>query len=368
MKIACVITTLAMGGAERLALDLAHRMVQRGHHVQVLVLGEAEPKEWPTELPVLRLGITRNPLRALAGFWKARRALREFAPDIVHSHCFYSNLFARLLRLCGVRARLLSTVHNVYEGPWLRMLAYRLTDWLADGVVFVCQAGAERYTALHAAGQAKIRVLANGIDLALFAPDPERRAATRTAMEAGECFVWLSAGRLTGAKDIPNLLRAFARVLEAREDAALWIAGEDRDGEQSELQALAADMGIAFAVCWLGLRRDLPALIDACDGFVLASAWEGMPLVIAEAMAMSTPVVATDVGGVREVAGESAWLVTARDSAALAQAMLAVMRLPEDSLRTRTARGRARMEAGFSMEACADRWEALYRELLERPA
>lgn len=368
MKIACLVTTLAMGGAERLALELAGRMAARGHQVRVLGLCPAAVEEWPTELPVLRLEIGRTLWSVLAGFWRARQALRAFAPDLIHSHCFHANMLARCLRLCGVRARVLSTVHNVYEGPWPRMLAYRVSDGLADGVAFVCQAGAERYQALKAVQARKIRVLSNGIDLAIFANDPERRLETRRHLEAGDCFVWLHAGRLSGAKDIPNLLRAFAWVLARREHAELWIAGEDLEGAQEELERMAAWLGIGYAVSWLGLRRDLPDLLDACDGFVLASAWEGMPLVLVEAMAMSRPVVATDVGGVCEVVGDDGWLVAAHDSAALGEAMLEVMALPESTVTARTRSGHARMQKSFSLEVCADRWEALYRELLEPQA
>ena len=70
----------------------------------------------------------------------------------------------------------------------------------------------------------------------------------------------------------------------------------------------------------------MPALLDAADGFVLASAWEGMPLAVGEAMAMEKPVVATDVGGVRELVGDAGVIVSAKDPEGLAQAMLELMR------------------------------------------
>lgn len=142
----------------------------------------------------------------------------------------------------------------------------------------------------------------------------------------------------------------------------LWIAGENRVGEEEPLRRLAGELGISECVCWLGLRRDLPALLDAADGFVLSSAWEGMPLVLAEAMAMEKPVVATDVGGVRELVGETGGVVAAGDAEALAQAMQGVMR---ESPLTREARGRRarqRIQELFSMEARAAEWERLYAQ------
>ena len=117
----------------------------------------------------------------------------------------------------------------------------------------------------------------------------------------------------------------------------------------------------ARPVRWLGLRRDMPALLDAADGFVLASAWEGMPLVVGEAMAMEKPVVATDVGGVRELVGEAGVIVPAKSPESLAEAMLTTMRSTDEERRKSGRAGRARIAAFFSMDAKADQWEAVYR-------
>jgi glycosyltransferase involved in cell wall biosynthesis len=84
---------------------------------------------------------------------------------------------------------------------------------------------------------------------------------------------------------------------------AYGLPEESIGASSTAVQALAADLG--NSVRWLGLRRDMPALLDAADGFVLSSAWEGMPLAVGEAMAMEKSVVATDVGGVRELMGDT---------------------------------------------------------------
>ena len=108
------------------------------------------------------------------------------------------------------------------------------------------------------------------------------------------------------------------------------------------------------------MRRDIPALLDAADGFVLSSAWEGMPLVVGEAMAMAKPVVATDVGGVRELVGDSGAKVPAKDSNALGEAMLAMMRRPAAARAELGRKARERILNCFGMDAKADEWEALY--------
>jgi glycosyltransferase involved in cell wall biosynthesis len=208
-------------------------------------------------------------------------------------------------------------------------------------------------------------VLRQGIDIVEFSPSAERRAHMRTGMGARGEFIWLTAGRIVPAKDYPNLLRAFARVRAACSDAQLRIAGEAAGQEASKVRALAADLGLDDSVRWLGLRRDLPALLDAADGFVLASAWEGMPLAVGEAMAMEKPVVATDVGGVRELVEESGIVVPPGDSEALAGAMLNIMQRPPEDRHTLGRAARERIQSSFSMDTRADEWEALYRTILE---
>jgi glycosyltransferase involved in cell wall biosynthesis len=293
--------------------------------------------------------------------------VRSFRPDVIHSHNFHGNMLARWMRLSYRGPKLISTIHNVYEGGRARMLAYRLSDHLAHLTTAVSAAVAERYERLKAVPKLKIRVVTNGIDTGEFMPDVNRRAALRRGMGAGDEFVWLSVGRITAAKDLPNLLQAFGRVREASPHARLWIVGEGPGtdtGNTSSSARLTPDGATDF-VRRLGLRRDVPALLDAADGFVLGSAWEGMPLALGEAMAMEKPVVATDVGGVRELAGDAGVVVRSRDSNSLAEAMLQVMGRSCDE---RAATGRAAREricSKFNIEAKAGEWEALYHALLQ---
>jgi glycosyltransferase involved in cell wall biosynthesis len=364
MRIVYVLTSLGMGGAERVVLALADRMVQRGHAVALLVLRPRVPEQWPTALRAVHLEMRKSPASVLMGLVRGRRFLREFEPDLLHSHSFHANLAARLLKGPSP-ARVVSTVHNVYEGGWPRMLVYRLTDGLARRTAFVSQAAADRFVRLKAVPKEKCAVVTNGIDTGEFAPSAERRGRMRAGMGADGEFIWLTAGRIAPAKDYPNLLRAFALLRASRSGARLWVAGEASGRELSKVRALAAELGLEDSVRWLGLRRDLPALLDAADGFVLASAWEGMPLALGEAMAMEKPVVATDVGGVRELVGDAGAIVAPRDSNALARAMADQMQSSPEDRRALGVAARNRIQSSFSVDAKADEWEALYRAILE---
>jgi glycosyltransferase involved in cell wall biosynthesis len=246
------------------------------------------------------------------------------------------------------------------------MLAYRLTDFLSCRTIAVSTAAAERYVRLKAFSAGKSLVVTNGIDTTEFAPSLERRARMRAEMGAGSEFIWLTAGRIVPAKDYPNLLRAFARVRAAYSETRLWVAGNGDVDELSDLIVFADELNLRGQVRWLGLRRDMAALLDAADGFLLASAWEGMPLAAGEAMAMEKPVAATDVGGVRELMGETGFIVPAKSPEALAGAMLEWMRTTNEARRALGRAGRERIMAYFSMDAKVVEWEALYRAVLEK--
>ncbi|MFP5235661.1 MAG: glycosyltransferase [Acidobacteriota bacterium] len=366
MRIAYILNTLETGGAERQVLALAEQMRSRGHAVRMLVLRAHAAHHLQTPLDVVYLRMRRDPFRAALGFARAVRLLREFCPDVVHGNQFHGNMLARLLHVAMPSVPVISAIHNVYEGGRVRMLAYRVSDRLSARNVAVCAAAAERFAAICAASQKRMQVIVNGIDVTAFSPDATRRQRMRAELEAGDNFVWLAACRIAPAKDIPNLLRAFAIVRKSEPRAQLWIAGEGRTSYVRALQRLGSELDIAPAVRWLGLRSDVAALLDAADGFVLSSAWEGMPLALAEAMAMAKPLVATDVGGVRELAGECVSLISPQDSGALAGAMLTTMRMNTAKRSDAGSQARRRVEEHFNLNTNALQWERCYMETAPR--
>jgi glycosyltransferase involved in cell wall biosynthesis len=229
----------------------------------------------------------------------------------------------------------------------------------------VSQAVADRYIEIGAVPPHKCSVVTNGIDLDEFSPS-RLGSRARERMQAEDGFVWLAAGRIVPAKDFENLIAAFRRVRAQRPDAQLWIAGERGEGRimRTDGQVAGSEPYYSEGIRWLGLCKDMAATIAPVDGFVLSSAWEGLPLVVGEAMAMEKPVVATDVGGVRELVGDAGILVVRKDSQALADAMLRVMRMKEEDRRATGRSARLRISEYFDMNAKAAEWEALYDRLL----
>lgn len=355
-----------VGGAEQQVLVLAGALRDRGWDARIVSLVPLGP----IGLQAREQGIPTDSLQMPRGVPDPRgvarlfRLVRSWKPDILHSHMVHANLMGRMVRH-GLRVPVaISTIHSLKDGGRLRLLGYRLTDGLAELTTIVSEAAAERYLRTRAVSRDRLRVVPNGVDTRRFRAVPDAREAIRRELNLEQAFVWLAVGRFEVPKDYPNMLRAFARVRARHPGAILLLAG--KGSLQSEVEALASSLSIGDAVRFLGVRRDVPELMSASDGYVLSSAWEGMPMALLEAASVGLAVVATDVGGNREVlvAEQARFLVPAGDSAALSDAMERLMALPANQRLAMGERSRAYVESRFSLERVVDLWEELYRGLL----
>jgi glycosyltransferase involved in cell wall biosynthesis len=369
MRVLYLSTSMGMGGADKLLLIAAQEMRARGHEVLIISLTELGPMG----LQSRDAGIPTESLEMARGFPDPRgmvrlvRLVRRWEPDIVHSHMIHANLMARALRLLLPVPALVSTIHNIYEGGAAWMTAYRLTNGLVDQMTIVSQAAADRFINESIIPKGLLRVLPNGLDVTPFRNVAAgARDVIRRSLGIDGGFVWLAVGRFEIAKDYPNMLHAFAQVRARDDHAVLLLVG--RGSLQAEAEGLAGDLGLGTAVRFLGVRNDVPEVMSAADGYVLSSAWEGMPVVLLEAAAAALPIVATVAGGNHEVVldGVSGFLVPPREPGALAAAMMRLMNVPEAERRAMGERGRENVRLHHGLATMVDRWEELYREVLTR--
>jgi glycosyltransferase involved in cell wall biosynthesis len=364
-----VTTGLSYGGAETQIKGLAIRLNRRGWEVSVVSM--LPPGAYVDELKAA--GICVYDLRMRRKVPDPRAVLRlasivrRECPLVVHAHMIHANLLARITRLFVSIPALICTAHSITEGGRARELAYRLTDPLADLTTQVSEASRQRYIQVGAVPPHKIVYIPNGIDTSRFQPNPMVRQAVREQLGcAPDAFVWLTVGRLEPVKNHLGLLSALREVVAVYPHARLLIAGQGP--LQTATEQRIAELGLAEQVRLLGVRHDIPDLLNAADAFVLPSLWEGMPLTLLEASATALPIVATDVGGNAEVVleGKTGYLVPVKDTNALAQAMLRVMSLSEADRITMGQAGRKHIVQNFDLERVVDRWEALYGKLLRR--
>lgn len=357
-----LITGLGVGGAERQVADLADAFLRLGHEVAIAYLtGSVRVRPKSPGIALHDLAADKSVL----GFFRALRRLRsvisEFRPDVAHSHMFHANILARIVRLWVPVPRLVCTAHSTNEGGRLRMLAYRLTHSLADFSTNVSREAVVAFEDKGAIPRGGMLVVHNGIETARFCVNTGSRLATRQqeGIGDGERLV-IAVGRLVGAKDFPNLLHAWQAVACNRNRIKLWIVG---DGElRGQLESLTSHLGLEQTVSFLGVRENIPDLLNAADLFVLSSAWEGFALVAGEAMACGKVAVVTDAGATRELLGELGFLVGPRDSKALAAALDRALCLPDVELDRLGGLARERVVEHFSLSRAVDKWLDLYTQ------
>ncbi len=356
-----------IGGAERQAMLLAKGQRERGWRVSVVALSGCGGGAAANELR--SAGVQFVSLEMRKGLWDPRgwirfnRWLWRERPDVVHAHLPHAAWLARWSRLVAPDAVVVDTLHSSHTGTMGRRAGYRTSSWLADHVTAVSQATAESHLAAGMVSEKKLTVLGNGIELDAWRPDVAARTAVRRELRLADEFLWLAAGRLDRVKDYPTLLNAF---VSAPATARLLIAGTGP--LEAELVQLAKRLGLEQRVHFLGFEPNVRRWMQAADGFVLSSRYEGLPMVLLEAGACGLPAVATDVAGTREVIvnERTGWLARAGDANALAQAMAKLMHAPAEERRAMGERARRMVRERFSMETVLDRWEQLYAELLDR--
>jgi glycosyltransferase involved in cell wall biosynthesis len=364
-RLLLVATSLARGGAEREVVDLAIALGARGWTVAVVSM--TAPNSFLEELATAGVEVASLKMRrgrpTPGGLLRYGSFIRRWRPDIVHSHMVHANLLARVGRVFAPRVPVVCTVHTVREGRRWRALAYRLTDPLASATTAVSSAAAERSVRIGAVPRGRIVVIPNGVDIARLRAATDAFDATRKELHPGDCFLWVTVGRLVAEKGHLMLLEAFEAVHGARPGARLAIAGGGP--MRGALERCILDRRLASSAVLLGERLDVPAILASADGFVLSSQWEGLPIVLLEAAAQALPIVCTDVGGCREVAKpELGAVLTNVDPMEIAGAMVRIMDLSADQRAGIGRNLRTHVELEFDMQKLVLRWEALYSSVM----
>jgi glycosyltransferase involved in cell wall biosynthesis len=356
-----------LGGAEH-ALFMLIEALDPAAWRPTLLLEEATGTE-PLAERAAALGV---PVQMIApmplGLGGARRVpalvrlLRAERPAVFHAHLSWP-LAAKYGLVAAVVARVPAVVATVQLIPKFEL------DRSSRAQLRALSAGVGRYIAVsrdvatELVGRfrwpaGKVEVVYNAVQLERFeAP----RSPTLRAELAGERErpVVLTSARLDEQKGHQVLFRAATEI----PDAVFALAGEGP--ERASLEALAAELGIADRVLFLGQRSDIPELLAASDVFALPSLYEGSSLALLEAMAAGRALVSSAIGGTDELIddGESGLLVPPGDAAALAAALRRL--LSDEALRASLAhRARQRVERDFTRDAMARRVEGIYEELL----
>lgn len=351
------IYSVAIGGQEMVVLSLVERMDRTRFTPRVLCFRGGGELVSRFEAAGVAVDVLDVPPGAggLACLAAMRRYFRRHRPVILHTHNPTPHQYGAIAAAAGGVPIVVHTKHGRNQLRTARSrLLERLAGRLTDVVVPVSADSAEVARTTEGVPGERIQVIRNGIAIG---PAVARQGA------AGWRIVHVA--RLNEVKDQRTLLRAVRLLADVHPEVRLHLVG---DGEEREaLEQLTDELRLREQVRFHGFTDDVrPYLADA-DLFVLSSVSEGIALTLLEAMAASLPVVATDVGGNREVVvpGETGLLVPPADPAALAEAIAALLGEPARAAAMGLA-GRARVVRDFSLDRTADAYEALYLRLLAR--
>lgn len=359
MRILQFITGLRLGGAEKQLLLLANALQQYGNVVKVVAMetGGVVAAEFKGQhIEVQELGV-RKISNLPAAYRKFTAIVKDFKPDVIHSHMVHANLMARYFKLFNKGYKLICTAHNIKEGGALTMLGYRLTKTIPNWSSNVSREAYAYFIEKGYFNKQASSFVPNATDTDMFNPNRDFTEDLRGEFHFPDnAYVFLSAGRLHPQKNHKLLLNAFKRTSDKLKDAYLVIAGEG-----PLLQALkeyADELGIANRVVFAGRCDDMPQLLAMCNCFVLSSDYEGFGLVVAEAMAMLKPVIATDCGGVKEVTGGYGILIKPLDIDGMALAMYNIHKSPPQT--EQLLKARAYIEQHYSVKHVLNQWLNIY--------
>ncbi len=376
VRVLLVIDEMEVGGTQRQMLNLVRALDRNSFTVEVayfrvssFLIDEFKALGVPVHYVPKRGRLDLSFLIAL------RRLIVSGGYQLVHAFSFTSELWAGVALktlFSARRAALISSVRGTYE--WYSPTQWRLKRWVTENSALVI--ANSRNAAGYAAQKmdlpaSRIQVVYNGLPEQPPRPPAERAQLRSQCGFADGDFVVLFVGRLIEHKNIPTLLRAMSLLPELADELArpvrLMLAGDGP--ERQALAALTDALGLRETVQWLGERRDVPALMNACDTVVLPSWREGLSNVILEAMQAGKPVVASRTGGNTEsvIPDQTGLLFDPADPQALAFEML---RLASDQpLADRLgSAGRERVAQTFALQTLAEQTEQHYRQVLGLPS
>jgi glycosyltransferase involved in cell wall biosynthesis len=292
MKIAHVVDSMEVGGAEMMVSQMCRLQRDEGHSPSIHavatlgVLGEQLEREGFAVQP----DVGQHLLDSSRSFF---RIFKDSMPDVVHLHNPTPTIYAAIAaRMAGVPS-IVSTRHSLVAPPRkvIAELKYAIAATSCDWIVGICDATAANLRSIHTVPSRKIVRVYNGA-----------AAIVRVAKErcpARNRFTLIYVGRLEPVKNHPLLLNGFRIALSKMPDLRLWMVG---DGSmRRSLEGLAAELGITGQVTFWGQQLDVAPFFSAADAFIMSSKSEGLPMSLLQAFSLGLPAIVTDIGGMAEV-------------------------------------------------------------------
>ena len=372
LRVAQVITGLVLGGGGQVMWTIARNFDRSQFELDVFcIIGGGE---LVADIEGLGVPVKIIPAYDGSSLFKYRpgrvlelaRALRAGRYDLVHTHLYQADLIGgTAARMAGI-PRLVKSLHNM--GAWKKahhLLGDRLLAGRADRVICCSQYLTETAIRQEHLDPARVVTIHHGVDVDRFQPRIDRRAYRESLGLDPSARVIGTIGRPIKEKGHRYLLEAVPAIRVANPDVQVLIVGEGP--LRPELEGWARAHGLEAVVKFAGARGDIPELLGVMDLFAFPSVMEGLGIAVLEAMASRVPVITSDIQPLSEIVrhDENGLLVEARNPAALASAVNALLGDPARAERLRT-QAFADVVAQFSERRMVAEHERIYRDLCGR--
>ena len=369
-------TDLDTGGAEMMLFHLLSCLDKSRfspHLVSLKPNGTLLEKFKELDIPLYDLGI-QSPLQFPQGLLRLNRLVRQIQPALIQTWMYHADFLASLgkqlffrkipvvwsLHYSGSEAAVKPATH------FIRQRLAGLSSSVPAGIV-ACSESTRRLHQQLGYDPDRLLVIPNGVDLQKYQRDAAAHARLRQELGLAEnTFIIGHVGRFHPDKDHTTLLTACKIFFEkTASDVHFVLVGLDVDENNAYLQGLLESYNLQSKVHLLGLRKDIPLIMAGFDLFTLSSRTEASPLVILEAMASSLPCVATDVGDVGDMLGDTGLLVPPLDPPALAAAWLVLLQMDPEQRGVLGRKAFERAACLYSLEQTVKAYEALFRSILQ---
>ena len=349
-----------VGGAEVFTSQFANYLSARDIQLRVITLrsgGDLINSLRKQGIPVVVIGVNnkQNPLPLL----RLYRLWKTSPPLILHTHLYHAGIIGRLIaRFAGIPHVIVHQHGAENARSALRSVIDRATSWMVEQYIVPSEAVKEIVNRRERVPVSKIKVIHYGVDTEKYQASVP---ITGLSIPSGVPVIG-SVSRLAKEKSHPVLLQALHLLKQENEQFHAIMVGDGP--ERIKLEELSRIHEIHGLITWAGFQRNVESWLAHFDIFVLASAWEGLPISILEAMAAQLPVVATAVGGTPEavVTDKTGILVPPNDPEKLAKALISLLRDPSLRLKMGIA-GYTRVKECFSVESAVENIYQLYISL-----
>lgn len=337
MKIIHIIDTLNWGGAQKLLLTFAENSVE---NEITLISFKDNTESKSIKHSFLELGINveiieGRKLISPSRIFRLIKRIKLIRPEIIHTHLSYANIIGGV---CGFvcNVPVVSSLHNSSYDPkktsnrviFLETLVLR---FLISQIIAVGYSVEEAH---RARVRKPIIVIPNAVNKIALINQSEQIELKESILGQGNFTVIAAVGRLSPQKAYPDLLSAFAGIVQDYPEARLLIVGEGK--ERLLLETMISDLNLSGKVLLVGARDDVSKILQITDIFINSSHWEGLPVSILEAMSAGLPVIATNVGDISKVIDQEVGMLVEPNPEALKSALQKY--LNEPALMTRHGR------------------------------